>query len=185
MDGEILITYRRTSRLSMRIVKNGDVHVSAPIGMPKEKVERFVEEHSDWIEKARRKTAERQRKRDEFYGQLPLDTRQRKEEAILRLKNIVEPLVDRYSLLMKNQPSAITYKAMISRWGVCNIRKCSICFSLYLLLLPEWCIEHVVVHEMCHLIEPRHNERFYGLMDRYFPRWRDARKMAGEIIRRD
>ena len=45
----IQVTYRRTRRLSMRIVKNGDVHVSAPIGMPKKEVERFIDEHRDWI----------------------------------------------------------------------------------------------------------------------------------------
>ncbi|MBR1463214.1 MAG: M48 family metallopeptidase [Prevotella sp.] len=43
------MTYRRTRRLSMRIVKNGDVHVSAPIGMPRKEVERFIVEHRDWI----------------------------------------------------------------------------------------------------------------------------------------
>ena len=43
----------------MRIVKNGDVHVSAPIGMPKAEVERFIEEHRDWIAKARKSTYER------------------------------------------------------------------------------------------------------------------------------
>ena len=53
---EIKVTYRRTSRLSMRIVKNGDVHVSAPIGMPREKVMTFIEEHKDWINEARKKT---------------------------------------------------------------------------------------------------------------------------------
>ena len=37
----------------MRIVKNGDVHVSAPIGMPKKEVERFIEEHRDWITETR------------------------------------------------------------------------------------------------------------------------------------
>ena len=52
----IQVTYRRTRRLSMRIVKNGDVHVSAPIGMPKSEVERFIEEHRDWITEARKKT---------------------------------------------------------------------------------------------------------------------------------
>ena len=45
----IEITYRRTRRLSMRIVKNGDVHVSVPIGVPKREVEKFIEEHRDWI----------------------------------------------------------------------------------------------------------------------------------------
>ena len=40
----IQVTYRRTSRLSMRIVKNGDVHVSVPIGMPREKVMTFIDD---------------------------------------------------------------------------------------------------------------------------------------------
>ena len=44
----------------MRIVKNGDVHVSAPIGIPKSEVERFIEEHRDWIAQARKKTSESQ-----------------------------------------------------------------------------------------------------------------------------
>ena len=50
----IQVTYRRTSRLSMRIVKNGDVHVSAPIGMPRDKVLAFIEEHKDCRESRRK-----------------------------------------------------------------------------------------------------------------------------------
>lgn len=183
MESEIQVTYRRTSRLSMRIVKNGDVHVSAPIGMPKAKVEKFIGGHSDWIDRARKKIIERQRQRTDFYDQLQLHTREQVDEAVLRLRNIVKPLVDRYSRLMGKHPSSISYKVMISRWGVCYIRKRSICFSLYLLLLPEWCIEHVVVHELCHLTEPRHNERFYALMDKFYPRWREAREMTRQITK--
>ena len=43
----IEITYRRTRRMSMRIVKNGDVHVSVPIGVPKREVEAFIEQHPE------------------------------------------------------------------------------------------------------------------------------------------
>ena len=83
---EIKVTYRRTSRLSMRIVKNGDVHVSAPIGMPREKVMAFIEEHKDWINEARKKTFERQKQRAEFFNKLPLATRAQADEALKRLK---------------------------------------------------------------------------------------------------
>ena len=79
----IQVTYRRTRRLSMRIVKNGDVHVSAPIGMPKKEVERFIEEHRDWITEARKKTYESQKRRAEFYNQLPLKTREQADELYL------------------------------------------------------------------------------------------------------
>ena len=40
----------------MRIVKNGDVHVSAPIGIPREEVMEFIKAHTDWINEARQKT---------------------------------------------------------------------------------------------------------------------------------
>ena len=177
----IQVTYRRTRRLAMRIVKNGDVHVSAPIGMPKSMVERFIEEHRDWIDEARKKTCENQQRRAEFYHQLPLQTKQQVADAHMRLKALIEPMVERYSKEIGVKPSAISYRAMISRWGVCHVRNKSICFSAYLLLLPEWCVEHVVVHELCHLLEPSHNARFYALMDKYFPRWREARKTTRKL----
>ena len=167
----------------MRIVKNGDVHVSAPIGMPKNEIERFIEGHRDWISKARQKTYESQQRRAAFYSQLPLQTRAQADEALRRLKALIEPMVERHAREMGVKPSLVYYKAVISRWGVCNVKDKSICFSAYLLLLPEWCVEHVVVHELCHLLEPSHNARFHALMDRYFPRWREARKVTHQLCR--
>ena len=160
----------------MRIVKNGDVHVSAPIGMPKKEVLRFIEEHRDWISESRQKTSERQKRRADFYSQLPLKTREQADDALRRLKALIEPLVERHSREMGVKPAVVRYRAMVSRWGVCNVRTKSVCFSAYLLLLPEWCVEHVVVHELCHLLEPSHNARFHALMDKYFPRWKEARQ---------
>ena len=179
----IEVTYRMTSRLSMRIVKNGDVHVSAPIGLSRKKVEAFIEQHSDWIVKARKKTEERLQKRKGFYRQLPLETKVQKEEALKRLKALVEPMVERYSKEMGVKPSRLYYKPTISRWGQCNIKDRSIYISTYVLLLPDWCVEHVVVHELCHLLEPSHNARFYALMDKYFPRWCEARKETHRLLK--
>ena len=167
----------------MRIVKNGDVHVSAPIGMSREKVKAFIEEHKDWIDKARKKTSERQKQRAAFFNKLPLATRDQADEAMKRLKALVEPMMERHAKEMGVQPSRVYYKPTISRWGQCNIKDHSICISAYVLLLPEWCVEHVVVHELCHLLEPRHNARFYALMDKYFLRWREARRETHKICR--
>lgn len=167
----------------MRIVKNGDVHVSAPIGMSRKKVEAFIEEHRDWIGKAREKTCERQRQRASFYDKLSLQTKEQVNEALARLKALVEPMMERHAQEMGVRPSKVYYKPTISRWGVCNVKNRSICISCYVLLLPEWCVEHVVVHELCHLLEPSHNARFHALMDRFFPRWREARQETRRICR--
>ena len=179
---DIQVTYRWTRRLAMRIVKNGDVHVSAPVGMPKAEVERFIQSHRDWIAAARKKTAERRKRQAAFYDQLPLQTREQTDDALRRLKALIEPMVEHHARQMGVKPAAISYKPTISRWGQCNIKNRSISFSTYLLLLPEWCIEHVVVHELCHLLEPSHNARFHALMDRYFPRWREARRETRRLI---
>ena len=165
----------------MRIVKNGDVHVSAPIGLSRDRVIAFIEEHRDWISEARQKTSERQQQRNAFYDKLPLTTRAQADDALRRLKALIEPMVERHAKEMGVRPSRVFFKPTISRWGLCNVRDRSICISAYVLLLPEWCAEHVVVHEMCHLLEPSHNARFHALMDRYFPRWREARRETRRV----
>ncbi len=179
----IQLTYRRTSRLSMRIVKNGDVHVSAPIGISRGEVEAFINQHRDWIAEARKKTAERQKQRDDFYDKLPLTTKVQKMEATERLRTLVEPMIERYVMAMGVRPTSVSYKPMVSRWGVCKVKERSICYSTYLLLLPDWCVEHVVVHELCHLLEPSHNARFHALMDQYFPKWREAKKETRKVVK--
>ena len=178
----IQVTYRRTSRLSIRITKNGDVHVSAPIGLPKKQVVDFIEQHQDWIDEARKKTSERQKQRADFYNQLPLTTQAQRVEAWTKLKALLEPMVKKYSKEMGVRPSTVSCKPMISRWGRCNVKTRAVCFSTYLLLLPEWCVEHVVVHELCHLLEPSHNARFHALMDKYFPHWKEANKKTRQMI---
>jgi predicted metal-dependent hydrolase len=165
----------------MRIVRNGDVHVSAPIGISRKEVETFIYSHLDWIEEARKKTDERQKQRSAFFSQIPLNTRAQRSEATERMMKLVNPMIERYSREMGVRPSAVSCKPMISRWGICNVQEHSICFSTYLLLLPEWCVEHVVVHELCHLLEPSHNAHFHKLMDKYYPRWREARKETRRI----
>ena len=175
----------------MRIVKNGDVHVSAPYGMSKGMVESFISQHQDWIIEARKKSAERLDQRAKFFSQLPLKTKDQKADATERVRALVDPMVARYSKIMAVSPSSVCYKPMISRWGMCNVKDRSVCFSTYLLLLsdkskaaqPEWLVEHVVVHELCHLLEPSHNARFHALMDKYFPKWREARKVTRKMTK--
>ena len=181
----IEVTYRRTSRLSLRIGKSGEVRVSAPYGYPKEEIEKFVEEHREWIAEAQERTRERLAKRDEFFDQLSLTTREECQDATNRMNAIILPLVKKYSKLMGVCPLGISYKATISKWGSCATRSRRVMFSAYLLLLPEWCIEHVIVHELAHLIEPNHSEKFYAVMDKFFPRWSEARAETKRISRRE
>ena len=121
--------------------------------------------------------------RRDFYAQLPLQTRAQRQAAEARLDALVRPMIDRYATQMGVCPQFLYYRATRSRWGLCHTGRGAICLSLYLLLMPEWCIEHTVVHEMCHLLVPDHGPRFHALMDRYFPRWREARAEMRRVSR--
>ena len=66
-------------------------------------------------------------------------------------------------------------KQMKTRWGTCNIRDRRIWLALELAKKPLICLEYVVVHEMTHLLERYHNERFYGFMTTFLADWRNIR----------
>ncbi|MBC7379959.1 MAG: M48 family metallopeptidase, partial [Burkholderiaceae bacterium] len=65
---------------------------------------------------------------------------------------------------------------MKTKWGSCNHAAGNIRLNTELVKKPKDLVEYVVVHEMLHLLEPTHNERFVGLLDRHWPQWRDSRK---------
>jgi predicted metal-dependent hydrolase len=67
-------------------------------------------------------------------------------------------------------------RRMKSRWGSCTPRTRRIRLNTELAKKSPELLEYVVVHEMVHLIERQHNDRFKGLMDRHLPNWRDLRK---------
>lgn len=69
---------------------------------------------------------------------------------------------------------------MKTRWGSCNLEARTIRLNSELAKkLPE-CLEYIVVHELVHLLEPTHNDRFKALMDQYLPHWRQYRDMLNK-----
>ena len=69
----------------------------------------------------------------------------------------------------------VRIKKMKTRWGSCNAAVRRVWLNLELAKKPTACLEYILVHEMVHLLEPHHNERFLELMDARMPTWRSAR----------
>ena len=70
---------------------------------------------------------------------------------------------------------------MKTKWGNCNHRSRTIRLNTELVKKPKDLLEYVVVHEMLHLLEPTHNERFLRLMNKNYPAWREARTELNEL----
>ena len=66
-------------------------------------------------------------------------------------------------------------KKMKTKWGSCNVAARRIWLNLELAKKPVQCLEYIVVHELVHLLERNHCERFTSLMDRHLPDWRSRR----------
>lgn len=71
---------------------------------------------------------------------------------------------------------------MKTRWGTCNRSAERIWINLELAKRSYRCLEYIVVHEMTHLIEKYHNKRFYSLMDKFMPGWKEVRKELNELL---
>jgi predicted metal-dependent hydrolase len=67
-------------------------------------------------------------------------------------------------------------KRMKTKWGSCNAEARRIWLNLELAKKPVPCLDYLVLHELTHLIERRHNDRFLALMDRHLPNWRQHRQ---------
>lgn len=80
-------------------------------------------------------------------------------------------------------PSEVKLRLMKRRWGSCS-RSGTITFNTQLVRYPMHCVDAVVVHELCHLLEFNHSKRFYALMDSAYPQWRDADEQLKQAAHR-
>ena len=106
------------------------------------------------------------------------NTERDKREAILhgwyrqQLRVQLPALVAHWEPIVGVTVNEVRIKRMKTRWGSCNINAKRIWLNLELAKKPSSCLHYVLVHEMVHLLERRHNRRFRALMDRFMPQWR-------------
>jgi predicted metal-dependent hydrolase len=91
--------------------------------------------------------------------------------------------VARYAELMGVSPSAVKISGAKTRWGSCSTKK-SLNFSWRLVLAEDAVIDYVVVHELAHITEMNHSARFWEIIARVLPDYRERRKRLEELQRR-
>ena len=96
------------------------------------------------------------------------------------LKDRIPLIIGRYEPILRVKVAECGIKRMKTRWGTCNIQAKRIWLNLDLAQYSEPCLEYVVVHEMAHLLERLHNERFKGILDRVMPHWRQVKSKLKE-----
>jgi predicted metal-dependent hydrolase len=97
------------------------------------------------------------------------------------LHDVVPPLILKHEAGIGVEVSRYFLQRMKTRWGSCNHRAGTIRLNTELVKKPKDLLEYIVVHEMLHLIEPTHSDRFVALLDQHFPTWREARAELNEL----
>ena len=105
-----------------------------------------------------------------------------KEQALTEwyraeLKRAVESVLPKCEEKTGLKADEFRIKNMRTRWGTCNIDKRRIWLNLQLVKKPPECLEYVIIHELVHLLEKKHTNRFYALVEEYCPNWKDAKKL--------
>jgi len=91
------------------------------------------------------------------------------------LKILIPPLLEKWQPKIGVQVADWGIKQMKTKWGACTIKAHRIWVNLELAKKPVRCLEYIIVHELVHLVEGHHSERFSAYMDRFFPPWRRYR----------
>jgi predicted metal-dependent hydrolase len=97
------------------------------------------------------------------------------------LHGAVRELIARWEPRLGVDVAGHFLQRMKTKWGSCNRRAHSIRLNTELVKKPKDLLEYVVVHEMLHLIDPTHSERFLALMRKHYPGWREARAEMNEL----
>ena len=213
-DLEITIIRKSIKNMYLRVRRNGEVEVSAPLKMKTEMIESFVISKWTWIISKREAILNKPSQTLEadviLYFGCPLKVKRLNasrlsikieesqvllhvprsysdEKMIISAKNWMfkqlQQKINAYLLYYWPYfekhgiaPVEIKYRQMTSTWGVCRPTRGMITFNKNLIHQPDSFIEYVVVHELCHLLQPNHSRQFYDLVELLLPNWQTYEK---------
>lgn len=166
MDYTVKRSNRRT--VGLEITGDGEIIVRAPKRMSDRAIAEFVNKYQGWIDKKlpeAEKRAEKSREIDD-----------NKESLCRAAREIIPPLVERYSKIMGLKPTSVKITSAKKRFGSCSSKN-SLCFSWRLMAYPTAAVEYVVVHELAHIKHHNHSPAFYALIEKYMPDYRQRQKL--------
>lgn len=206
---DITVKYRKGMKnIYLRVEKNGDIVVKAPLRTPNYVVKKLIYENLSELKRRQNNILNSLPKKREYktgetyfiFGkELPIEVvNSNKNTLIITEEKIVLVVKDenqdrekifqkgireklrqqslyfikKYEPIMNVKANELRIKKMNTRWGTCNLEAKRIWINEELVKYPISCLEHIVVHELTHLLEINHTPRFYKLLEYYYPEYR-------------
>lgn len=158
----------RARRLRIAVYCDGSVVITQPVGVPFSAVQGFIERKLSWIQGKITYFLSRKENRLTKYSHA--EYIQHKDEALALVRERVSFFNQFYQFHFNN----IVIKNQRTRWGSCS-RKRNLNFNYKILFLPKEAQDYIVVHELCHLKEFDHSQRFWNLVANQVPDYKNKR----------
>jgi predicted metal-dependent hydrolase len=142
--------------------KTGKLMLIVPKSFQEEK--ELLEKKREWIVKKAREIESAKKRAREKSG------KKNHELSAEEFRGLVNALVERYSDILGVRPNRTFFKTMITKWASCSSRR-NLTFNKDMRFLPRHLIKYVVFHEMSHLIERKHGEEFWRIIQNEFPQY--------------
>ena len=193
---------KKNNRNTYIRVKNGKVLVTTNYITSKNSIMKLINDNIDTIKKMIDKDKKRLDKQEEFYyfgkkydliygfneiefsdnkiyANNSRDFKKYLDKEIIRIYK--ERLDYWYNVFEEDIPVPnLKIRNMTSRWGVCNIKNHNVTLNYQLSKYDSSCLDYVIVHELSHFIHPNHSREFWSLVGKYYPKYKECRKMLKE-----
>lgn len=155
-DAQLKRSNRKT--IAIKITKDFKICIYAPFNITDNEIQRAVLSKSEWIDKHLLKKQEPSKKLTD--DEIKCISKKAKEYIPKRVKYYAE----KEGFIYNN----IKIKTLVSRWGSCSSKQ-NLNFNCLLMLMPDYVIDYIVVHELCHLREMNHSKKFWAEVKKILP----------------
>lgn len=116
----------------------------------------------------------------------PATSHEKKQEVLDawyrgQLKLVLPPLIAKWEKVIGVKVGKVFVQKMKTKWGSCSPIAKNMRLNTDLAKKPLQCLEYIMVHELTHLLERHHNDKFTALMDAHMPQWRQCREMLNSL----
>lgn len=171
---EYRIVRSRRKTIGLRIDLDG-LTVHAPMKTTKKDIERVIHEKEAWIKKHLDEIA---RVKAESAEEEPL-TMEDIHALAQKAMEVLPGKVKRYADMLGVTYGRITIRNQRTKWGSCTDMG-NLNFNCLLMMAPDDVVDSIVAHEVCHLAELNHSDRFYELLTKLKPDWQECEKWLND-----
>lgn len=165
----------RARNLRLTINLDGELVVTKPWLVSTRQAEKFIQQKADWILK--KMVTMKKRGNNSLLANISAaDYLRYKEQA----RALATQKVAEFNQQYGHDYSRIFIRNQKTRWGSCSAKK-NLNYNFRIALLPEKLVDYIIVHELCHLRELNHSPRFWSLVEKAIPYYKEARKELRNI----